>query len=80
MDLHTAIRELYAEKQRLDRAIESLEQLQGVKEIRNVPATPPAKGLRGRRFMDPVARKQVSDRMREYWAARRREKAENKPE
>ncbi len=76
MDLHKAIQELLAEKQRLDRVIESLEKLQGVKEIQEVPLAAPAKSRRGRKFMDVDARKQVSERMREYWAARRRLKAE----
>ena len=72
MDLFRAIQELYAEKERLERVIASLEELQ-----RSAGAvTAPTDGVRrrGRKFMDPKERQEVSDRMKKYWAARRKER------
>ena len=67
MDLTRAIRELYAEKARLEKIISSLEQLlQG----ETVPAAATGK-RRGRKFMNAQARKEVSERMKKYWAERR---------
>ena len=67
MDLQTAIRELYAEKERIDRVIASLEQyLQGTG-----PGPGPERRRRGRKSMGPEERLEVSARMRSYWAARR---------
>jgi hypothetical protein len=65
MDLQKAIRELYAEKERIDSVIASLEQyLQGT-------GPGPEKRRRGRKSMGPEERLEVSARMRSYWAARR---------
>jgi len=66
MDLRTTIAELYAEKTRLDRVIASLEQLG--EDLLPVPITAPR---RGRKFMSPQERREVSERMRRYWAGRR---------
>lgn len=67
MDLQKAIRELYAEKERIDSVIASLEQyLQGTG-----PGPGPEKRRRGRKSMGPEERLEVSARMRSYWAARR---------
>jgi hypothetical protein len=66
MDLSKTIAELYQEKTRLDRVIASLEQL-GV-ETFPVPVDGPR---RGRKFMSPEERHEVSERMRRYWAERR---------
>ena len=72
MDLYKAIQELYAEKEKLERVIASLEELQ-----RNAGALPeppkPAK-RRGRKSMNTEERQEVSERMRKYWASRRRPK------
>ena len=72
MDLYKAIQELYAEKEKLERVIASLEELQ-----RNAGATPdlpkPAK-RRGRKSMNTEERQEVSERMRKYWAGRRQQK------
>ena len=69
MDLYKAIQELYAEKEKLERVIASLEELQ-----RNAGALPeppkPAK-RRGRKSMNVDERQEVSERMRKYWANRR---------
>ena len=71
MDLNKAIQQLYAEKERLERVIASLEELQ-----RSAGAVPVLTGVkrRGRKFMDPKERQEVSDRMKKYWAARRKER------
>jgi hypothetical protein len=73
MDLRTTIRELYEEKQRIEEAIASLEELIGA---RGRPAAPaPAESLRkerrGRKNMSPEERREVSSRMKRYWAKRR---------
>ena len=69
MDLTRAIRELYAEKARLEKIISSLEQLlQGDVD----PAAATGK-RRGRKFMNAQARKEVSERMKKYWAERRQQ-------
>jgi hypothetical protein len=69
MDLYKAIQELYAEKEKLERVIASLEELQ-----RTTVSLPnlvkPAK-RRGRKSMNTAQRQEVSERMRKYWAGRR---------
>jgi len=66
MDLSKTISQLYQEKSRLDRVIASLELLgQGALEVS--VATP----RRGRKFMSPDERREVSERMRRYWAERK---------
>jgi hypothetical protein len=67
MDLYRIIGDLVDERNRLQRIIESLEAMDGVaaKPARSRPAT------RGRKSMDNAARKEVSERMKLYWAKRR---------
>jgi hypothetical protein len=77
MDLFKAIQELYAEKERLERVIASLEELQ--RSAGAVPAVSKAAKRRGRKFMDPKERQEVSDRMKKYWAARRKERQKHAP-
>jgi hypothetical protein len=70
MDLYKAIQELYGEKDRLERVIASLEELQ-----RTAGATlepPPTTKRRGRKSMPAAEREIVSERMKAYWAARRK--------
>jgi hypothetical protein len=70
MDLYKAIQDLYAEKEKLERVIASLEELQ-----RTAGADlPPVKaaGRRGRKSMDVKERQEVSERMKKYWAGRRK--------
>ncbi|MBI2680208.1 MAG: hypothetical protein HYX25_04275 [Candidatus Solibacter usitatus] len=67
MNIHQAIKELLAEKERLDRAIAHLE---GMQKQRGDAA--PEKKRRGRKTMDAQARRQVSERMKRYWEARRK--------
>ena len=68
MDLYRAIRELYTEKERLDRVIASLEEL--VTSGQPLPGEPEPK-RRGRKGMGTEEREQVAERMRRYWAAKR---------
>jgi hypothetical protein len=71
MDLYKAIQQLYAEKERLERVIASLEELQ--RSAGAVPAFAQSIKRRGRKFMDPKERQDVSERMKKYWASRRKE-------
>jgi hypothetical protein len=66
MDLQKALQELYAEKEKLERVILSLEELQRC-------ATGEARVVkrRGRKFMDAKERQEVSARMKRYWASQR---------
>lgn len=66
MDLSKTIAELYEEKTRLDRVIASLEQLG--EDPFPLTITAPR---RGRKFMNPEERREVSERMRRYWASRK---------
>lgn len=70
MDLLKLISELRAERDRVDKAIIALE---SVNLGNDVPAKPPER--RGRRHMSAEERKTVSERMRSYWAAKRKSKA-----
>ncbi len=71
MDLYKAIRQLYEERARLDRVIASLEALQKTASDEH-NAREPAK-RRGRKAMSEEERRQVSERMKQYWAGRRKE-------
>jgi hypothetical protein len=71
MDLDKVIQKLYDERAKLDEIIRSLEQLRlsaavVQKEI--------VKKRRGRKFMNEEDRKEVSERMKRYWASRRQQK------
>jgi hypothetical protein len=68
MDLSKTIAELYEEKTRLDRVIASLEQLGEDPFPLSIATTAPR---RGRKFMSPEERREVSERMRRYWAGRK---------
>ena len=71
MELDTLIRKLSEERAKLDSVIESLEMLR-----KAVNETAKKLGKkRGRKFMDEAGRKEVSERMKKYWAARRAAKA-----
>jgi hypothetical protein len=72
MDLYKAIQDLYAEKEKLERVIASLEELQQA--AGNVPALPGTGKRRGRKSMDAKERQEVSERMKKYWANRRKRK------
>ena len=68
MDLRTTIEELRAEVEKIERAIKGLERLQNS----DVGAGAVAKG-RGRKSMGQEERSEVSKRMRQYWANRRKQ-------
>ena len=69
MDLYKAIQDLYAEKEKLERVIASLEELQ--RTAGALPLVPKPAKRRGRKSMSPTERQEVSERMRKYWANRR---------
>ncbi len=69
MDLDQAIRALLEEKKRLDHLIAVLEELErGSNHIQT-----PARKRRGRKSMRPEERRQVSERMKRYWAQRKQQ-------
>ena len=70
MDLHKALQELYAERERLERAITSLEELQRAGMLPDLSASGKR---RGRKSMDPEERQIVSERMKKYWDNRRKQ-------
>jgi hypothetical protein len=69
MDLTKALEQLYAEKEKLEQSIALLEEL--LEPEIQAPAPIQIKKRRGRRNMGLDERRQVSTRMRAYWAARR---------
>ncbi len=79
MDLYKAIRELVEERKRIERIIASLEAM-----LERGSVASKAKAVsklaeparRGRKSMSAEERKQVSERMARYWAARRNQKQE----
>jgi len=75
MDLYKAIQDLYAEKEKLERVIASLEELQRTSGA--VPVLPQTAKRRGRKSMNSQERQEVSERMRRYWASRRNHKGES---
>ena len=66
MDLSKTIADLYEERTRLDRVIASLEQLGEDSFPVSITTS-----RRGRKFMSPEERHEVSERMRRYWAGRK---------
>jgi hypothetical protein len=76
MDLYRIIRELVQERDRLQRIIDSLEEM---KLFGKLPAKPDPK-RRGRKSMDPAARTEVSERMTRYWAQRKARENANEEE
>lgn len=66
MDLSEIVRHLRAHRDQITEAISSLEKLSSGEKT---PVT--TAGRRGRKFMNPEERRQVAERMRAYWAARR---------
>jgi hypothetical protein len=66
MDFSRTIELLRREKEKLERAIALLEELQSA-----VPENPREKPRMGRRFIGDDERREISERMRKYWADRR---------
>jgi len=75
MDLYKAIRELHAEKKRLEEAIASLEELLEAKAATDSLNLDSLRKRRGRKSMGPEERRLVSERMKKYWASRRADKS-----
>jgi hypothetical protein len=69
MNLMELIRSLYGEKEVIEKAIASLEELLQITQPR--PRVSSGK-RRGRKSMSADERKQVSARIKEYWAAKRK--------
>ena len=72
MDLYKAIQDLYAEKEKLERVIASLEELQRTSGSVDLPSTGAKR--RGRKSMGAKEREEVSERMKRYWASRRKQR------
>ncbi|MGO9894732.1 MAG: hypothetical protein ACLPX8_11025 [Bryobacteraceae bacterium] len=79
MDLNKTLQDLYSEKEKIDRAIASLECLHKA-DLGDAP-TAQRPNRRGRHAMSARERLEVSERMRHYWAARREDagKVSEKP-
>ena len=78
MDLYKAIQDLYAEKEKLERVIASLEELQRAAEGGQVMLRGGKR--RGRKSMGDGERAEVSERMKKYWASRRKEEEKHRSE
>jgi hypothetical protein len=65
MNLRAILEELYLERERMGRTIAALEELAS-------PEPPPVHGRRGRKSMGAAERVEVSERMKKYWANRRK--------
>ena len=68
IDLNQILRDLYEEKERIAKVIASLEALDRSGSGDGAASQP---SRRGRKSMGPEERREVSERMRKYWAARR---------
>jgi len=74
MDLNKTIRDLYADKERLDRLIQLLEEI--VANRQGMGDFGLTRSGRGRKFMGAKERKEVSRRMKKYWESRRSRQAQ----
>jgi hypothetical protein len=73
IDLRKVLKDLYTQRERLEHVITSLEALQQG----SAAELPPQKRTnRGRKSMGADERREVSERMRKYWAARRKKKTQ----
>jgi hypothetical protein len=70
LDLYKAIQDLYAEKEKLQRVIASLIDLQS-EAGGEIPRMPKIGKRRGRKSMSDTERQTVSVRMKKYWSVRR---------
>ena len=75
MHLYKALKELYAQKQKLERVIASLEELR-LSGSAAIPTPPSGAKRRGRKMMGLEERQEVSKRMKKYWASRRKRRPE----
>jgi hypothetical protein len=67
MDLYHFLRVLREEKEKLDRVIASLEELQAIQSDLAAPRR------RGRKSMSQEERREVSARMKRFWTERRKD-------
>ena len=74
MDLKKAIQDLHIEKEKLERAIAVLEDLQ--RTDGSMPSSRLGGERRGRKSMGAKERQEVSARMKRYWASRRKRQRE----
>jgi hypothetical protein len=72
MDLSKVIQDLNAEKEKLERAIALVEELQRAAGG-SIPPAPGGGKRRGRKSMGPEERQNVSARIKRYWARRKSE-------
>jgi hypothetical protein len=79
MDLYKAIQDLYAEKEKLERVIASLEELQKAAEAASSSAPVTGGKRRGRKSMGSKERQEVSERMKKYWESRRKKQPGTRP-
>jgi hypothetical protein len=70
MHLYRALKELYAQKQKLENVIASLEELRQAGT--SIPTPRAGVKRRGRKMMGLEERQEVSRRMKRYWAGRRK--------
>ena len=68
MDLNQVLRELRDDRARLDVIIANLEALNHSGDS----SIPISRSRRGRKSMGPTERHEVSERMKQYWASRRK--------
>ncbi len=68
LDLYKTIQILHAERERLTKLIAHLEHL---KDVKAEPSRRRTEHRRGRKRMSEAERREVSERMKTYWAARR---------
>jgi hypothetical protein len=71
------IQELRERQKHLDRVIAVLEQLQNDRSARP-DSTEQSSGRRGRKSMNDQERREVSERMRRYWSARKEQENSGK--
>ena len=74
MDFSSLLLELHTEKAKLETIIAALEELQ--QSYSSHAHLHPARKRRGRKFMGTEERQQVSERMKRYWAGRKKHKRE----
>jgi hypothetical protein len=73
MDLDQVLRILYAEKEKLDKVIASLEELQAsLEELQAIHSDSAAPHRRGRKSKGQEERREVSARMKRFWAEQRK--------
>ena len=74
MDLDGTLRELRFRRDRLAAVIEQLEALNGSGDV-NAPVR---RSTRGRKFVGAAERREIAERMKKYWANRRRAQGDEK--